>query len=79
MRFAFNPRPQAKRQTPAQAFQWGIKREPRPTKSISVDFYRSEREVWRSCNKPNRFAVGFIRAMGAKYFFNGCHIGAEND
>lgn len=79
MRFAFTPRPPAKRQTPAQAFRWGIKREPRPTKSTSMEFYRAERSVWKLCNKPNRTAVGFIRAMGARYFFNGCHPGAEDD
>jgi len=79
MRFAFNARPPGKRQTPAQAFRWGIKREPYPTKSTSMEFYRYERMIWRSGHKPNRFAVGVIRAMGAKYFFNGCHIGSEND
>lgn len=79
MRFAFTPRPPAKRQTPAQAFRWFTKREPRPTTSTNMEFYRCERMIWKSCRKPNRFALGIIRAMGAKYFFNGCHPGAEDD
>lgn len=79
MRFAFSARLPVRKHTCAEAFQWGIKREPRPINSNNMEFYRYERMMWRSGVKPNRLAVGVIRAMGAKYFFNGCHIGAEND
>jgi hypothetical protein len=31
-------------------------------------------------HKPNRLKVGLVRAMtGNPFFFNGAHVGAEND
>ena len=68
------------RRTVQQAFRWGIKHEPRPTKSVSVSYLRYEREVWKMhLGKPHRDAVGYIRAFGATNFFRGCYEGAEND
>ena len=67
------------RKTVQQVFAWGIRREPYPQASDGVAFLRYGREVWQAGRKPNRIAVGTIRAMGAQHFFRGCYHGAEND
>lgn len=69
----------SQRKTVQRVFQWGVKREPRPTHADNMEFLKYERMIWNVGRKPNRLAVGTIRAMGAKYFFNGCYKGAEND
>ena len=62
-----------KRQSVQTAFRWGVKREPYPAHSGSLEFLRYERRVWKDGIKnTNRFTVGFIRAMGAQHFFRGC-------
>lgn len=63
------------RWTVQKAFQWGIKPEPYPL----TNFKRYDRMMWRAGRKPNRLAVGTIRAAGATNFFRGCYRGAEND
>ena len=67
------------RKSPQYVFTKGVRREPYPQASDGVAFLRYEREVWREGRKPNRVAVGLIRAMGAQHFFQGCYRGAEND
>lgn len=67
------------RKTVQYIFQWSIKREPRPVTSDSVKYLWYERRVWADGRKPNRIAVGCIRAMGAQHFFKGCYVGAENE
>lgn len=68
-----------KRWTVQKAFQWGVKREPRPTHASRLEFYRYDLMLWHLGRKPNRLAVGTIRAGGAANFFKGCYTGAEND
>ena len=68
-----------RRQTASRIFQWGIKREPYPTHAGSLAFLKYDRAIWRVGRKPNRIAVGTLRAMGVKNFFRGCYLGAEND
>lgn len=68
-----------KRWTVQQAFQWGIKREPRPTHASRLEFLRHDMMLWRAGRKPNRLTIGTIRAFGATNFFRGCYQGAEND
>ena len=67
------------RQTTRQMFVWATKREPYPTHADSMEFLRYDKMIWRAGRKPNRIAVGTIRAMGARHFFRGCYLGAEND
>ena len=62
-----------------QSFKWGITREPRPTRASRLEFYRYDMMLWRAGRKPNRLAIGIIRAAGAVNFFRGCYQGAEND
>ena len=74
-----NPWATGQMQTMQKSFQWATKREPRPTMADSLEFFKYEQMIWRIGRKPNRDAVGVIRAMGAQHFFNGCYEGAEND
>ena len=67
------------RKTVQWIFRRSVEREPRPVTSDSVSYLHYERRVWVDGRKPNRIAVGCIRAMGAQHFFKGCYIGAEND
>ena len=67
------------RKTVQWIFRRSVEREPRPVTSDSVSYLHYERRVWADGRKPNRIAVGCIRAMGATHFFKGCYIGAEND
>lgn len=67
------------RKTVQWIFRRSVEREPRPATSDSVSYLHYERRVWVDGRKPNRIAVGCIRAMGAQHFFKGCYIGAEND
>jgi hypothetical protein len=60
-------------------FQWGIQREPRPSKSVSVSYLKFERTVWLDGRKSHRSTTGMVRAMGATNFFRGCYAGAEHD
>ena len=68
-----------KRQTVQSMFQWGVRREPRPLSAKRVNWLKFDQILWRAGRKPNRTAVGTIRAMGAMQFFRGCYRGAEND
>ena len=53
----------------------------KPKRCKSVADWRYERELAKMArHKPNRLRVGLVRAMtGNPYFFNGAHVGAEND
>ena len=50
-------------------------------KRRSLFDWRYERDLARLARtKPNRLKIGFLRAMtGNPFFFNGAHVGAEND
>lgn len=50
-------------------------------KRTSLADWRYERELARlGRTKPNRLKVGLVRAStGNPFFFNGAHVGAEND
>jgi len=54
---------------------------PKNYKRRSLFDWRYERDLARLARtKPNRLKVGFLRAMtGNPFFFNGAHVGAEND
>ena len=54
---------------------------PKNFKRRSLFDWRYERDLARLARtKPNRLKVGFVRAMtGNPFFFNGAHVGAEND
>jgi hypothetical protein len=68
------------RQTLQQVFAWGLSQYPYPIKSHSVAYLRYERAVWTHSRKHlKRDIVGSLRCMGAKHFFKGCYLGAEND
>ena len=47
----------------------------------SLADWRYERELFKaSIRRPNRLRVGLVRAStGNPFFFNGAHVGAEND
>jgi hypothetical protein len=68
------------RQTVQQVFQSAVGKYPYPTKSCDASYLRFERDVWASHRKRlKRDAVGMVRCMGAKHFFRGAYIGAEDD
>jgi hypothetical protein len=50
-------------------------------KRRSLFDWQYERDLARLARtKPNRLKVGLVRAMtGNPFFFNGAHVGAEND
>jgi hypothetical protein len=50
-------------------------------KAKSFADWKYERDLARLARtKPNRLKVGLVRAMtGNLFFFNGAHVGAEND
>ena len=50
-----------------------------PTTSSSMWALKFDRDSWRYGRRLNRLSVGLIRAFGAKHFFRGCYLGAEND
>jgi hypothetical protein len=54
---------------------------PKNCKRTSLLDWRYERELARlGRTKPNRLKVGLVRAStGNPFFFNGAHVGAEND
>ena len=54
---------------------------PKNYKRRSLFDWRYERNLARLARtKPNRLKIGFVRAMtGNPFFFNGAHVGAEND
>lgn len=83
MRFKYTPPINdwavGRRQTVQKAFQWSVKREPRVVKASRMEFFKHDRMLWKAGVKPNRLAVGVIRAMGAPNFFRGAYHGAEND
>lgn len=56
-----------------------MKPEYRPKKTTSMQDLRWYRDMFKFSLESHRNAVGVIRAMGAKHFFKGCYIGAEND
>jgi len=55
--------------------------EPKNYKRKSVADWRYTRALAKMARtKPNRLRVGLVRAMtGNPFFFNGAHVGAEND
>ena len=67
------------RKTVQQVFAWNIRREPYPQSAGRMEFLKFDKMIWQAGRKPNRTAVGLIRAMGAQQFFRGCYHGAEND
>ena len=50
-------------------------------KAKSFAGWKYDRELAKLARtKPNRLRVGLVRAMtGNPFFFNGAHVGAEND
>ena len=54
---------------------------PKNYKHTSLADWRYERELAKLArHKPNRLKVGLVRAStGNLFFFNGAHVGAEND
>ena len=68
-----------KRATLVQLFDGPVVR--KKHRFTSLADWRYERELLKaSIHKPNRLRVGLLRAMtGNPFFFNGAHVGAEND
>ena len=68
-----------KRATLVQLFARPAVSKPRRPRSIAE--WKYDRELAKLARtKPNRLKVGLVRAMtGNPFFFNGAHVGAEND
>jgi hypothetical protein len=68
-----------KRATLVQLFDSPVVR--KKDRFTSLADWRYERELFKlSIRRPNRLRVGLVRAStGNPFFFNGAHVGAEND
>lgn len=53
----------------------------KPTRCKSIADWKYNRELTKMARtKPNRLRIGVVRARSNNpYFFNGAHVGAEND
>ena len=68
-----------KRRTVREVFAWGMTPYT-PVKCTLLKYWIYERDLAKSTrSSPRRDTVGFLRASGCAFFFNGCYEGAEND